>query len=368
MTTTSSAVLVEPRLIDLWDFSIPEIGPDAALLKVEATGICGSDWGPYNGTWMTELPPLVLGHEVVGRVVEIGADAMHRWGVAEGDRVVVEESIPCGTCRLCRTGRYHMCDPLHTRDGLRYGLTPASLGPHIWGGFGEHLYVHPRSIVHRMADSVPVEQAPLFIPISNGIRWVERDAGTRIGDTVVIFGPGQHGLGCVLGARLAGAGTVIVVGTRRDKARFEVAKALGADHVIDVADGPAAQQVAELTNGELADVVIEVTSGSATVLADAVDSAAVGATVVVAGSRGMAPAIGFSPDTLFLKELTLKGVYGHDFLSVRRAIELIESGREPLEKLCTHTFPLHRADEALRTLGGETDAPDAIHITVLPDR
>jgi threonine dehydrogenase-like Zn-dependent dehydrogenase len=159
-----------------------------------------------------------------------------------------------------------------------------------------------------------------------------------------------------------------VVGTGRDKARFEVAKALGADHVIDVDDGPAAQQVAELTNGELADVVIEVTSGSATVLADAVDSAAVGATVVVAGSRGMAPAIGFSPDTLFLKELTLKGVYGHDFLSVRRAIELIESGREPLEKLCTHTFPLHRADEALRTLGGETDAPDAIHITVLPDR
>jgi threonine dehydrogenase-like Zn-dependent dehydrogenase len=260
-----------------------------------------------------------------------------------------------------------MCDPLHTPDGLRYGLTPASLAPHIWGGFGEHLYVHPRSIVHRMSGTVPPAQAPLFIPISNGIRWVERDGGARVGDTVVIFGPGQHGLGCVLGARLAGAGTIIVVGTGRDGARFDVARSLGADHVINVEDGPAAQQISELTNGELAEVVIEVTSGSATVLADAVDSAAVGGTVIVAGSRGMVPASGFSPDTLYLKELTVKGVYGHDYLSVRRAIGLIESGREPLDKLCTHTFPLNRADEALRTLGGESDATDAIHVTVTPN-
>jgi threonine dehydrogenase-like Zn-dependent dehydrogenase len=368
MATTSSAVLVEPRNIDMWEFPVPEIGAGAALLTVEATGICGSDWGPYNGTWMTSLPPLVLGHEVVGRVTEIGAEAAHRWGVSEGDRVVVEESIPCGTCRLCRTGRYHMCDPLHTPDGLRYGLTPASLGPHIWGGFGEHLYVHPRSIVHRMADAVPIEQAPLFIPLSNGIRWVERDGGARVGDTVVIFGPGQHGLGCVIGARLASAGTIIVVGTGRDKTRLEVARSLGAHHTVNVEDGPAEEQIRELTNGQLADVVIEVTSGSATVLADAVACAAVGATVIVAGSRGMAPASGFSPDILFLKELTLKGVYGHDYLSVRRAIELIESGREPLDKLCTHTFPLHEADEALRTLGGESDTTDAIHITVTPGK
>ena len=366
MNRTTSAVLVEPRVIDVRDFPIPDVGADAALLEVEATGICGSDWGPYNGSWMTELPPLVLGHEVVGRVVALGADAGRRWGVAEGDRVVVEESIPCGTCRLCRTGRYHMCDPLHTAAGLRYGLTPVDRAPHLWGGFGRHLYVHPRSIVHKMGVDVPVEQAPLFIPISNGIRWVERDGGARIGDTVVIFGPGQHGLGCVIGARLAGAGTIIVVGTGRDGARFEVARRLGADHVVDVDDGPAAAQIAELTNGDLADVVVEVTSGSATVLGDAIDSAAVGATVIAAGSSG-APAQGFRPATLFLKELTVKGVYGHDYLSVRRAIELIESGREPLDAMCTHTFGLHQADEALRTLGGETDAADAIHITVRPD-
>lgn len=365
MTTTSSAVLIEPRRIDLQTFPLPKIGPDAALVRVEATGICGSDWAPYNGTWMTQLPPLILGHEVVGEVVAIGPEAALRWDIAEGDRVVVEESIPCGTCRLCRTGRYHMCDPLHNNMGLRYGLTPVDLAPHLWGGFGEYLYLHPRSIVHRMSTAVPAEQAPLFIPLSNGIRWVERDGGTRVGDTIVIIGPGQHGLGCVIGARLAGAGTIIVVGTGADTTRLAVATELGAHHVVNTEDGPVIEQITQLTNGELADVVIEVTSGAPEALADAVGCAGVGATVIVAGSREMRPATNFTPDTLFLKELTVKGVYGHDYLSVHRAITLIESGTEPLHKLCTHTFPLHHADHALHTLGGEGD-PNPIHITIVP--
>ncbi len=364
--TTTSAVLVEPRTIALRDLPLPDVGPEAALLEVEATGICGSDWAPYNGTWMTPLPPLVLGHEVVGRVVDIGAGAAGRWGVTTGDRVVVEESIPCGTCRLCRTGRYHMCDPLHTARGLRYGLTGVDRPPHLCGGFGRHLYVHPRSIVHRMSDAVPVAHAPLFIPLSNGIRWVERDGGVRVGDTVVILGPGQHGLGCVIGARLAGAGTIIVAGTGRDAARFRAARALGAHHTVDVGAGPLAEQVREINGGELADVVLDVTAGSTTALGEAVSCAAVGATVIAAGSCHGAPASGFRPDQLFLNEITVKGVYGHDYLSVRRAIALIESGREPLDLLCTHTFGLEEAEVALQTLGGETDVDDAIHITVLP--
>lgn len=365
MERSSAAVLVGPRRIEPTDFPLPRIGPDDALLRVQGTGICGSDWAPYAGTWMTELPALVLGHEVVGELVKVGAEAARRWSVAVGDRVVVEESIPCQHCTLCRTGRSHMCDPLHTPEGLRYGLTPVDRAPHLWGGFAEYLYLHPRSVVHRMAAAVRVEVAALFIPISNGIRWVERDGGCRIGDTVVIFGPGQHGLGCVIGARLAGAGTVIVVGTARDPHRLRVATMLGADHVVRVDDGPVGEQVEALTNGERADVVVEVTSGAPDVLADAVDVARVGGTVVVAGSHGMRRATNFAPDKLFLNEITLRGVYGHDWLSVRRAIELIEAGSHPLDALCTHTFGLSQVENALRTLGGEGE-PDSIHITVVP--
>jgi threonine dehydrogenase-like Zn-dependent dehydrogenase len=366
MERTTSAVLVEPRRIDLQTFELPTIGPDDALLRVQGTGICGSDWAPYNGSWMTDLPPLILGHEVVGEIVSIGRKAAQRWSVREGDRVVVEESIPCQHCRLCRTGRSHMCGPRHTADGLRYGLTPTRLAPHLWGGFGEYLYLHPRSVVHRISESVPVAVAPLFIPISNGIRWVGRDGGCRVGDTVVIIGPGQQGLGCVLGARLAGAGTTIVVGTGQDTRRLEVAVELGADYAVRTDDGPLSEQIAALTDGELADVVIDVTTGAPGALGDAVDAAAVGATIVVAGSSGMRPAANFVPERLVLNEITVKGVHGHDWLSARRAIALIESDEYPLDKLCTHTFPLSNVDLALRTLGGEGE-PGAIHITVVPD-
>lgn len=363
--TTTSAVLVEPRRIELRRFPVPRIGADDALVRVHGTGICGSDWAPYAGSWRRELPPMILGHEVVGEIVEIGPDAGRRWGVGVGDRVVVEESIPCNHCRLCRTGRYHMCDPMHTSEGLRYGLTPVDREPHLWGGFGEYIYLHPRSVVHKMSHEVPVDQAPLFIPISNGIRWVERDGGCRIGDTVVILGPGQHGLGCVIGAKLAGAGTVIVAGTDRDRFRLDVAERLGADHTLDVGDGPLGAQVAELTNGEKAHVVVDVTSAAPGALAEAVDAAAIGGTVIVAGAREFQPATGFQPDKLFFDEITVRGVYGHDWTSVRRAISHIESHTDDLGILCTHTYGLDGVDEALQTLGGE-GAPDAIHITVVP--
>ena len=362
---TTSAVLVEPRHIELQEFPLPRIGDDDALVRVHGTGICGSDWAPYAGAWRSELPPMILGHEIVGEIVEIGGEASRRWQVSVGDRVVVEESIPCNHCRLCRTGRYHMCDPMHTSQGLRYGLTPVDRAPHLWGGFGEYVYVHPRSVVHRMSPSVPVDQAPLFIPISNGIRWVERDGGCRIGDTVVILGPGQHGLGCVIGARRAGAGTIIVAGTPKDGHRFEVARRLGADHTLDVTAAPLREQVAELTNGEMAHVVLDVTTAAPGALADAVDAAGIGSTVIVAGAREGKPVTDFVADKLLFDEITVKGVYGHDWTSVRRAITYIEANGDELAPLCTHTFRLADVDAALRTLGGEGE-PNAIHITVVP--
>lgn len=364
--TTFSAVLVEPRHIEMREFDIPKIGPHAALMKVEGTGICGSDWAPFAGTWRTELPPMILGHEVIGRIVELGAGTGERWGLSAGDRVVVEESIPCNHCRLCRTGRYHMCDPMHTPEGMRYGLTPLSVTPSIWGGFGQYMYIHPNSIVHKMSADVPVEQAPLFIPLSNGIRWVERAGGCRVGDTVVIQGPGQHGLGCVIGAKLAGAGEVIVVGTGKDAFRLDVAKKLGADHVVNIDDGPVAEQVREITNGHMADVVLDVTAAAPGALADAVTIAGIGATIVVAGTKEGKASTNFMSDLLLLNEITVKGVYGHDWTSVHRAIELIESKSLPLELMCTHTFPLERAEHALLTLGGEGEA-DSIHITIVPE-
>src|SRR5690349_8291096 len=108
---TKAAVLVEPRRIEIEEFPIPECGDDGGLLRIEATGVCGSDVAAYRGEFSADLfpMPLVLGHEIVGRVERIGRLAAERWNLREGDRIVVEEHLPCGRCSLCTSGRQKMC-------------------------------------------------------------------------------------------------------------------------------------------------------------------------------------------------------------------------------------------------------------------
>jgi threonine dehydrogenase-like Zn-dependent dehydrogenase len=363
--TVSAAVLVEPRRIEVEEFPIPRVGHDDALLRVEGTGICGSDWAPYAVSFRA-MPPMILGHEVVGRIEAIGADAARAWGIAEGDRIVVEEAMPCGRCRLCRGGLYAMCDGLHGTPGRRYGMVPAAEPPHLWGGYGTLMYLHPGSVVHRMDPSLPVELAPLYIPISNGVAWIQGQ-GAGIGSTVLIQGPGQHGLGCVVGAREAGVTDIIVAGTGRDRHRLEVARRLGATHTVDVDEGDLVEQVREITNGQMCDLVVDVTSAAPAAAEVALDLARVAGTIVLAGFKEFKPLTNFLSDKIVMNALTVRGAWSHDQAAVAAAIKIIESGRHPLEDLCTHTFPLAEVDAALETLGGERGDP-GIHITIVPER
>lgn len=356
-------VLVGPRRLELQNFALPDRAEDDGLLRVEGTGICGSDWGPYAGKLPFELPPMVLGHEVVGRVEHVGPVAAARWQVAVGDRVVVEEVIPCGSCVLCRTGRYRMCDGLFGKPGRRYGMVPVDEAPHIWGGYGDFMYLHPNSIVHKISPSLPLEVAPLYIPIANGLDWVQNLGHAATGETVVILGPGQHGLGCVIAAREAGAGQIIVAGTARDARRLEVARSLGATHTVDVDADDLVEAVAEQTGGTLADLVLDVTNapGAAT---SAFGVARTSGTVVLAGIKNFVSSPDFKNDDIVFKNLTVLGAYSHGFSSVRSAIHLLESGRYPFHVLSSHTFPLDQANEALETLGGERGS-GALHITIV---
>ena len=201
--TTQSAVLLAPRQIEHREFDIPPTRDNDGLLRVEATGICSADWNPYAYGGEERYPfkhlfPWILGHEIVGHIERIGVEAAKRWNVTEGDRVGVEEVIPCGHCRLCRTGWYRGCTGVIRRngDGKFFGMTPLSLPPHIWGGYGYHVYLHPNAVVHKLPGSVPTEVAPLFIPVANGFDWLQQAGRSPVGATVVILGPGQHGLGC----------------------------------------------------------------------------------------------------------------------------------------------------------------------------
>ena len=106
-----AAVAKENHQIELLDFDFPKITSTTGTLKIEMTGICGSDW-PYFLNYPQSKGPMVLGHETVGHVHQIGIEAFSRWGVKEGDRVALEEYLPCGHCHYCRTGDFRLCDEL----------------------------------------------------------------------------------------------------------------------------------------------------------------------------------------------------------------------------------------------------------------
>ncbi|MFD2472670.1 zinc-dependent alcohol dehydrogenase [Amycolatopsis silviterrae] len=355
MTTSRAAVLHGEGQLTIEEFPLPRTGNDDGLLKIEATGVCGTDIAAYRGVNPFYELPCVLGHELVGRIVELGDGAAERWGVAAGDRIVVEEYLPCGTCRSCLAGAYQMCRV------PRYGGKSIHSGPGLYGGYADYLYLHPQAIVHKVSEDVPAELVQLFIPISNGLDWVTRVGGLHQGGTVVIVGPGPHGLACLVGAKEAGAGKVIVVGTSADEARLTVARELGADHTLT---GDVVEQVEHLTRGTFADVVVNVASSAAgldTALAVAGDRATVVQAGVAKGAGGGAESI---VDAMNRRVLTLRGVRGRPSRLVPPALRLIESSRYPLDLLCTGRFSIEDTEKALNAAN---DDPGSIRATVFPD-
>ena len=363
--TTRAIVQTGPRALELRELPLPrEIGDGAAILKVDACGICGSDYEQYQGV-MPGLPfPLIPGHEPVGTIAAIGEEAARRWGVAEGDRVCVETLLPCNACPQCRRGAYRLCSGRRGLSG--YGYLPLELAPGLWGAYADYLYLDPHTVVHKISRDIPPEIATLFNPLGAGIRWAHQVPGTGAGDTVVILGPGQRGLASVIAAREAGAALVIVTGLSADAPKLALAREFGADATVDVEREDVVARVRELTDGALADVVIDVTPYSNEAVVQAIDLARRGGTVVLAGMKGQRPVEGFYNDRVVAKDLTIHGVFGVDFQAYAPAVRMIESGTYPLERMHTHTLPLEQAERALQILAREVEGEEAIHIALVP--
>lgn len=366
VSTVTAAVAVAPLQTEIQHLPLPTIGPDDGLLKVEACGLCGTDWDFYTRKRGAALGPLILGHEVAGRILAVGERAAQRWHVKPGDRIVVEEFLPCGHCEFCFTGRPALCEATDSRNErgfLRYGATPTDVPPGIWGGFGEVLYLHPHALVHPIDDSLSADLATLFVPVSNGIRWVLKEGRLPLGGTAVIIGPGAHGLGCVVAAREGGAGRVIVIG-KSAGVRLEAAAALGAMPMAS-SQGDIVAMVREATNGAMADLVVDLAPGAPETVTAALSITRKGGTIILVASKYGQPITGALNDTVIRKELTIKGVRGRDFQSVEDALRIIGSNKYPLHRLRTHRFPLTEVDHALRVLGERRD-PSAIHIAITP--
>jgi threonine dehydrogenase-like Zn-dependent dehydrogenase len=364
MSPSRSLAMVQtaPRKLEAQDLPIPEIGDDDALLRLEACGICGSDYEQFEGVLRTPMP-VVPGHEPLGVIEKIGDAAAKRWGVDVGDRVAVETMISCRFCPSCLGGRYHLCDSRRI-----YSYIPLSEKPGLWGSYAEYMYLDPNSVVHKVDANLPPEIAVMFNPLGAGFRWAVEMPKTGPGDSVLIMGPGQRGLASVLACREAGADTIMVTGLEADGAKLELAREFGADHTIDVQNENAKQRIRELTNGRGADIVVDVSSYSTAPVADALEFVAPGGTIVLAGVKGFKPIPDFVSDRIVLKEINIMGAIGVTSTGYRSAIRLIESGRYPIERMHTHDFSLRDAELAIRTLAREIPGEESVHSCLLPGK
>ena len=344
------------------------LAADSGLLRVAVTGVCGSDWGYYQN-----LPkargPLILGHETVGYVERMGALAAQRWGVREGDLVALEEYVPCGHCDFCRSSDFRLCNATDWRlGGLRYGATALSVAPGWWGGFAEQQHLHFNTVFHKVPPGVSPQHAALALPLSNGIEWTYLQGHAGPGQTVVIQGPGQQGLACVVAAREAGAAQIIVTGLSgpTDARRMALALRLGAHHALNIEEQDVLETVADLTGGLMADLVIDCASGGPASVVSAIELARKKGTVILGGQkRQKVPE--FDSDRIIANFLTVKGMRGHSYQSVEMALQLIAHNRHHVTDMSTHCLGLGQTDLALQTLVGK-GLEGAIHMTIDPTK
>ncbi|WIX77116.1 alcohol dehydrogenase catalytic domain-containing protein [Amycolatopsis carbonis] len=366
--TVQAAVRVAPGTTEMQEFELPSIDDDSALLQVEVAGICGTDVKMYADPPAVIQGRVIMGHENVGVIAQAGPRFKRRHGLAEGDRVFVEHYVGCFNCEWCRLGEYRHCEATDWRtnpDGRRFGYTSAENPGTLWGGFSEYMYLPWNSVLHKIPDTVTPELAGMVMPLSNGIEWALLTAGVGYADTVLIQGPGQQGLAQLVAAKTAGAAKILVSGTTRDKHRFDLAKELGADEVIDVLTEDPREKVMDLTGGRGVDIVLDCTSraGTAPVLLGVDVLKRREGTLLMQGELAAFP--DFPVKKVTEKAITIKSARGHSFRACELAVDQLASRRFPLEKLATHRYGIDQVDHAIRVLAGETDE-DAIHISLMP--
>lgn len=363
-TTALAAVTAGQGRAELREFPLPPPAADAGWLRVEVAGVCGSDVEAY----ATAYSPRVVGHENVGVVAALGPVAARRWGVGEGDRVVLEEYLPCGHCAQCWSSEFRLCragDPSASPGALRYGATAVSVAPALWGGQAEYLYLHPNSVFHRLDAAVPGVVASMALQLGNGFQWVCRESGAGPGRSAIVFGLAEKGLSCVLAAVAAGCDRVVGVATGDADAGIRGAELLGAHATVRAGDGDTGvvEAVRAALGGEEADIVVDTAGSPRATPAEAVALLGRGATLAL----GAPPGTALAPTDLRAitkKQIVLRGVRGHSYEAVEWAIDTIASGRYPLADLCAPPCGLDEVDRALSGVAAASAA--RIHACVVP--
>jgi len=352
--TSRAAVLTaynQPH--EIREIAIPELIPNAILVRVETTTVCGTDVHQWRGDYASLThPPIIQGHEIIGRVVALGSgreqDTVGN-RLAEGDRISWTYAF-CNNCYFCRVAR----EPTLCTRRRMYGWLCCDDFPHLMGGYSEYAYVLPECDVVRVPDSIPSSLAAASAcSLRTAVHGFERIGGIATQDTVVVQGAGPVGLWSTAMAAEAGAGQVITIGA--PSSRLELATQWGASRTIDIESvpSPADRQalVMDLTRGRGADVVIEA-AGVPAALPEAIELVRRGGRVLVMGLAANTTPVSLPAGVIATKHLRVTGVISGYFPHYYRALQFLEANcsKYPFDKLISSTYSLERATDAIRSM------------------
>lgn len=311
---------------------IPALKDDEILLRVAACGVCGTDVHIYGGEkGSAEVnPPVVLGHEFAGTVVNVGK-AVSAWKA--GDKAAVDPNIYCGKCSMCHGGKKNLCEDL------------SAVGVTRDGGFAEYCVV-PEAQCHRLVDEIDLTYGAMAEPLSCCLHGIEM-AGVKPGEHVCIIGGGAIGLIMLQLAKLAGAGTVCV--SEPVEMRRKAAMELGADYVIDpMAEAPG--EACRRHSGEGADVVIEC-AGVKAAAKQVFEVAGKGARIVFFSVPAPDMTVELPLFSLYQKEWHICGSFINPD-TFARAVALINHHKIAFDKIITHTYGVADLEQAILTQAG----------------
>ena len=341
--------MLAARFINVGDMRIEEVGkpiagPGELLVRVEATGLCGSDRHMFHGEYPTALP-VTLGHEFAGIVEAVGS-GVGRIGV--GARVTGDPNIACGYCPACRMGRVNLCHNLK------------AIGVQLDGGFAQYVIVPQTQAIELPLELTPTHGA-FCEPLACCLHGLDV-ARIAPGSSVAVLGGGVIGLLMVQLAKLAGATTVIL--STRQRPRRDLALTLGATHAVDpsAVDPIAAVSGASGIIPGGVDVVLEC-AGVADTFTQSIAMARRGGTVVIFGVMPKGQRVAVEPFDLLFRELRVEGAYLNP-LTHARAAQMVGAGVLDLDRLITRTIPLEELPQVLATPPGLGE----IKTIVLPNR
>ncbi|MGH9536504.1 MAG: zinc-dependent alcohol dehydrogenase [Terriglobales bacterium] len=307
--------------VEVLDVEDPACGPDQVKVEVAFCGVCGTDIHVLNDTFRN-YPPVILGHEIAGKVVEKGKNVT---GVVLDESVAClgATSVTCGRCRYCLSGKFIFCP---NRRGMGHGVN---------GGFTRYVVMRPDQL-YRVPANLPLEEAAISEPFAAAIQAVCELTEVRLGDTVLVSGPGPMGLLCLKLLVAEGVKT-IVAGTAGDEARLDAALRFGAAQVINVGEQNLMEAVRGETGGLGVDVAFECAGheSSARGCIEALRPMGHYTQVGICGHE-----IQFPMDQVFFKELKLTGSVCYTAQTWERMMRIFEQGRVKLKDLVSSKLPI----------------------------